>query len=249
MSYGDKLVLDRIDLEVERGQVLAYLGPNGAGKSTTIKILLGIVRGYSGRALLFGEEIGAAGPELRRRVGYVSEVPELYDALSGDEYLRFIGRIHKLPDAVAVSRICAMAEVLQLSESIASRISSYSKGMKQKLMIIASLLHDPELLFWDEPLSGLDANMALVIKEFMAELARRGKTIFYSSHVMEVVEKVSDRIVILSGGRIVADGSIEALRGGNAGIDLEDIFSSLTGEEDQATKASLLADAMGSGRA
>jgi ABC-2 type transport system ATP-binding protein len=246
-SYGDKQVLAGLDLAVEPGRILAYLGPNGAGKSTTIKILLGIVRDFEGRARVFGEDPAAAGPELRRRIGYVPETPELYDALSGEEHLGFLAAIHRLPVATARSRAREMAELLQLSDALSARVSSYSKGMKQKLMIIASLLHDPELLFWDEPLSGLDASTALVVKELMAELARRGKTIFYSSHVMEVVEKVSDRIVILDRGRIVADGSFAELRGEDATVDLEAIFNAATGEFDQAGRALRIAQAMRSG--
>jgi ABC-2 type transport system ATP-binding protein len=241
-------VLRGIDLEAAPGRITAYLGPNGAGKSTTIKILLGIVRDYQGSVKVFGEEIRGAPVAFRSRIGYVPEVSDLYEALSGEEYLLFLARIHGLPENLARRRMRDMAAVLGLADDLESRIGAYSKGMRQKLMIIASLLHDPDLLFWDEPLSGLDANTALVIKELLGALARQGKTIFYSSHVMEVVEKISDRILILNGGRIVADGSFAELRAQSQALNLEALFNNLTGHEDQAVQAQALVDAMQDGR-
>lgn len=243
-SYGGHEVLKGIDLEVAPGRIIAYLGPNGAGKSTTIKILLGIIKDYGGSVRVFGEEVKRATVAFRSRIGYVPEVSDLYESLSGEEYLLFLARIHGLPENLARRRLRDMAAVLGLDEALGSRIGSFSKGMRQKLMIIASLQHDPDLLFWDEPLSGLDANTALIIKELLGALARQGKAIFYSSHVMEVVEKISDRILILNEGRIAADGSFAELQAQSRQHSLESLFNSLTGHRNQAEQAQALIGAM-----
>jgi len=228
MSYGAKAVLRGVNLKVYPGQIIGYIGPNGAGKSTTVKIVLGLVEQYFGEVTIFGQDI-RAGVEYKGRIGYVPEAGDVYDCLSGHEYLTFIGDLYGVAPEIVARRATKLTKLLGLADSYHTRISAYSKGMRQKLLIIASLIHNPDLLFWDEPISGLDANSVMIIKELMAGLARQGKTIFYSSHIMEVVEKLSDRIVLLHKGVIVADGSIAQLR--EAGIDksLHDIFNTLTG--------------------
>lgn len=243
-AYGKKEVLKGIDLEVFPGQIIGYIGPNGAGKSTTVKILLGILEDYEGEISIFGKHLISGDLDYRRRIGYVPEVSDLYEVLSGWEYLLFLCSIYELNLDTAKIRIEKMAEVLSLNEVLGSRISTYSKGMRQKLMILASLIHDPDILFLDEPLSGLDANAAMVIKELLFALAKNGKTIFYSSHVMEVVEKISDRILIINDGLIVADGNFESLRAQSDVLNLESLFSKVTGFDHSQRLANQMIDAM-----
>lgn len=243
-SYGANQVLKGIDFEIYPGQIIGYIGPNGAGKSTTVKILLGILDDYEGQVEVFGTNLKQAGQDYKRRIGYVPEVSDLYDVLSGEEYLMFLARIYEVSESTAKLRMKHMAEILGIEEALGSRISSYSKGMRQKLMIISALLHDPELIFLDEPLSGLDANSAMVIKEVMFGLAKSGKTVFYSSHVMEVVEKISDRIMILNDGVVAADGDFETLKANSAVLNLESLFNQLTGFNNHGELAQEMLSAM-----
>lgn len=230
--YGTKRVLKGINLDVYPGQIIGYIGPNGAGKSTTIKIMLGLVRQFTGEVRIFGESVSSGSVEYKRRIGYVPEAAEVYDNLSGREYLTFIGGLYGISFDEADEKAEKMMELFGLKKVYNSRISSYSKGMKQKLLIISSLIHDPDILFLDEPLSGIDANSVIVIKEILEELKSKGKTIFYSSHIMEVVEKISNRIVLINDGQIVADGSFDKLKEESRESSLEDIFNQLTGFKD-----------------
>ncbi len=243
-SYGLKEVLKGIDLDIYPGQIIGYIGPNGAGKSTTVKILLGIIEDYEGTVEIFGKDLRTQGIDYKQRIGYVPEVSDLYEVLSGEEYLMFLARIYGVPEETAKLRMKQMSQIVGIEEALPSRIATYSKGMRQKLMIISSLLHDPEIVFLDEPLSGLDANSAMVIKEVMAGLAKSGKTIFYSSHVMEVVEKISDRILILNDGCVVADGDFETLQANSAALNLEVLFNQLTGFNNHAQLAAEMISAM-----
>ncbi|ABP68012.1 ABC transporter related protein [Caldicellulosiruptor saccharolyticus DSM 8903] len=228
MDYGQGNVLNGISFEVEAGQIIGYIGPNGAGKSTTIKIFLGIITNYKGKVEIFGEDI--RGKYLyKRKIGYVPEVIELYESLTAMEYLNFVGQLYGLDEETVKKRSLELIEIFDLKDAINSRLSTYSKGMKQKLAIISSLIHNPDLLFFDEPLTGLDANSATIFKELMKELKKEGKTIFYSSHIMEVVEKVSDRIILLNKGTIVADGPFEELAQKLKQSNLEQLFNELTG--------------------
>ncbi len=237
MSYGDKPVLGGINLDVEPGHVLGYLGPNGAGKTTTVKILIGMLTGFGGEVTVCGHNVAVEPLEVKRRIGYVPESAALYEALTPMEYLRLIGRLYGLDDAESERRAREMLELFGLANERDDRMSTFSKGMRQKVLITAGLIHNPDVIFLDEPLSGLDANAVVTVKEIISRLARRGKTIFYCSHVMDVVERVCDRIVIISGGRIIADGSFEQLRAGSAAASLEHIFTQLTGEHGQEAVA------------
>ena len=228
MSYGNKNVLNGINLEIPRGQIIGYIGTNGAGKSTTIKIMLGILEGYEGTVEIFGQDISNGSIEYKKKIGYVPELADIYENLTAFEYISFLGGIYELDQEKLIDRATKLMNLFGIS-AIYSRISSYSKGMKQKLLIICSLIHNPDILFFDEPLSGLDANSVMVFKEVMSNLARTGKTIFYSSHIMDVVEKVSDRILLLNDGQIVADGSFEELKNNQKEGSLEEIFNDLTG--------------------
>ncbi|WP_377887247.1 ABC transporter ATP-binding protein [Alkalihalobacillus sp. R86527] len=228
-KYGDKLVLDEIDLDVYKGQIIGYIGPNGAGKSTTVKIMLGLEGSYEGEIEIFGDNIKDNQVDYKYRIGYVPEMADIYDNLSAREYLSFTGELYGMDPEEAETKARELMKIFDLEEVYDSRISSYSKGMKQKVLLISSLLHDPDLLFLDEPINGLDANSVMIFKEILAKLSEQGKTIFYSSHIMEVVEKISSRILLLNEGKIVADGSFEELRQKNKEGSLEEIFNQLTG--------------------
>lgn len=228
-SYGSKDVLKGVSFQVNRGEIIGYIGPNGAGKSTTVKIILGIEEGYMGEVKLFGQSIAEDNANYKRKIGYVPENAEVYDNLTGQEYLTFIGELYGLDEELADYKAKSLMELFAIGEVYHSRISSYSKGMRQKLLIISSLLHNPEILFFDEPINGLDANSVAIFKEIMTQLASAGKTIFYSSHIMDVVEKISSRIILLNNGVIAADGSFDQLKQQNQQGSLEQIFNQLTG--------------------
>ncbi|MGG0643803.1 ABC transporter ATP-binding protein [Sporosarcina gallistercoris] len=238
MEFPGKRVLDGISLDVYRGQIIGYIGPNGAGKSTTLKILLGLLRDYKGTVEIFGNDLRNEDQNVKRRIGYVPENAEIYDTLTPMEYLTFIGELYGMKRTTVEEKARQLMTELGLGDVLHTRISSFSKGMKQKVLIISSLLHDPDILFLDEPLSGLDANSVMVVKDILAMLAASGKTIFYSSHIMDVVEKISNRIVLLYDGKIAADGSFEELRGQGEAGSLEMLFNQLTGfnEHQQTAK-------------
>lgn len=231
MSYEkDKEdILKGINLEVYPGQIIGYIGPNGAGKSTTVKILLGIVNNYRGEVKIFGKDISQDSIAYKRKIGYVPETAEIYDNLTAQEYLTFLGEVYGIETEEVDTKAKKLMSLFGIDEAYYSRISSYSKGMKQKLLIIASVIHNPDILFLDEPLSGLDANSVMIFKEILAQLAAEGKTIFYSSHIMEVVEKISHRILLLNDGLVVADGTFEDLKEMSKEGSLEGIFNELTG--------------------
>lgn len=229
MHLGGKRVLNEVNLDVYQGQVIGYIGPNGAGKSTTVKIMLGLIENYMGKVEIFGQDIAAGDHTYKRKIGYVPENADIYDNLTASEYLTFIGEIYGLDKEEAGRKGEALMREFGMENVFHTRISSFSKGMRQKVLIISSLLHDPDLLFFDEPLNGLDANSVMIIKEILAQLSEQGKTIFYSSHIMDVVEKISNRIVLLVEGKIVADGSFEELKEQSKEGTLEEIFNQLTG--------------------
>lgn len=230
MNYGaGEDILKGIDLDIYPGQIIGYIGPNGAGKSTTVKILLGIINKYRGEVKIFGKNILEDRVEYKKRIGYVPETAEIYENLTAHEYLTFLGEIYDMDSEKANEKAKKLMSLFGIEEHYYSRISSYSKGMKQKLLIVASMIHNPDILFLDEPLAGLDANSVMIFKEILALLAEQGKTIFYSSHIMEIVEKISDRILLINNGQIVADGTFEELKEKSMEGSLEQIFNQLTG--------------------
>ncbi len=229
MSYGSKQVLNGINIEVPMGKIIGYIGPNGAGKSTTVKILLGLINSYKGTVKVLGEDISNGSIEYKRKLGYVPETAEIFDNLTAREYITFLGQMYGMSYEETNRKALKLMELFGIEQVYDSRITSYSKGMKQKVLIISSLIHNPDILFFDEPLSGLDANSVMVFKEIMSHLAEQGKTIFYSSHIMEVVEKISDRIILINNGSIVADGTFSQLKEQSHEGSLENIFNQLTG--------------------
>ncbi|WP_442929347.1 ABC transporter ATP-binding protein [Natranaerovirga pectinivora] len=237
MSFGQKEVLKGVNLDVYRGQIVGYIGPNGAGKSTTVKIILGLIEGYEGQVNLLGQDISKDAYDYKSKIGYVPEMAEVYENLTAREYLNFVGELYGLNKTAIDNKATRLMEIFEIGSVYDSRIASYSKGMKQKLIIISSLLHNPDILFLDEPLNGLDANSVMVLKEILGMLAAQGKTIFYSSHIMDVVEKISHRIILLNDGQILADGSFEQLKQTNKEGSLEEIFNQLTGFNEYKTLA------------
>lgn len=236
-QYAGNYVLNGISLGIEAGQIVGYIGPNGAGKSTTIKILTGIISDFEGDVSVLGMDIRKYPIEIKQRIGYIPELATLYDVLTPSEYLRFVGKLYQLDDKIIEKKSGELLRIFELIDKVNTRMNSFSKGMKQKVLLISGLMHNPEIIFLDEPLSGLDANAVILVKEILMQLKQAGKTIFYSSHIMDVVEKISDRIIIIDRGRLIADDSFEALKNNAQHRSLESIFTSLTGrsQEHQTT--------------
>lgn len=245
-TYLRRAVVDAVSFTIEPGEVLGYLGPNGSGKSTTVKMLTGMLEPTGGRVLYRGANIRHHLLEYKRILGYVPEEPYLYPYLTGREYLQLAGRLRDLPEKILDRKIDALLNSFSLFEHRHSPISSYSKGMKQKVLITAALLHDPEVLIFDEPLSGLDVTSAMVFKNLIRVLARKGKIILYSSHVLEVVEKICTRVIILRQGKVVAHDSVDRLRTLMQSPSLEDVFSQLVMQEDTERVAEEMVAVMGS---
>ena len=235
-SYGTNEVLHGLDLDIYPGQVIGYIGPNGSGKTTTVRILAGLDRQYSGEVAVQGIDLREDPMAVKSIVGYVPEQAELYDLLTPMEFLLLVGRLHHLPDEVVEERARRMLAFFSLDAHLHQRMDAFSKGMRQKVLLVSGLLHNPQILFLDEPLSGLDANSVILVKEVIARLAEAGRTIFYCSHLMDTVEKVSTRIVLLHQGRILADAPFHELRRRDDDT-LERVFSQLTSREDQTRQA------------
>lgn len=227
-SFAGNQILKDLTFAVYPGEVIGYIGTNGAGKTTTVKIILGILTKDNGQVNVFGQEISPNDVSYKSRIGYVPESPDLYESLSVREYYQFLGGMYQVAPDEIDQKATRMLEVMGMAGTYHQRLSSFSKGMRQKVLIVASLLHNPDILFWDEPLSGLDANSVQIIKALMSELKKSGKTIFYSSHIMDTVEKVSDRIIILNDGRVAADAPFKQLKE-ESGHNLEQLFNQLTG--------------------
>lgn len=235
-SYQHHTVLKGIDLEVMPGQIIGYIGPNGAGKSTTVKILCGLISDFEGQVWVAGKDIRKESIAVKKHIGYIPELAELYETLTPHEFLHFMGSLYGLPAELTEQRLTRMMGAFGLENQLHNRMDTFSKGMRQKVLITSGLLHNPDIIIMDEPLSGLDANSVIIVKELIRQLAADGKTIFYCSHMMDVVEKVSDRIVLINDGTIVADGSFEQLKAQQGNQSLEKIFAQLTANEslDQA---------------
>lgn len=230
-SFGSKEVLRDINFSVNSGEIIGYIGSNGAGKSTTIKIILGLIDDYDGDVYVFGEKVKGK-IDYKRKIGYVPEISDMYDNLTAHEYICFIGMLYGLGSENAILKAKEMMSVFGIENAIDGRIHTFSKGMRQKLSLITGMLHNPDILFLDEPLGGIDANSVLVFKEIMQGLKRAGKTIFYSSHILEVVEKISDRILLLNEGNIVIDGTVKEVMKKQSDTSLESIFNDVTGFHD-----------------
>jgi ABC-2 type transport system ATP-binding protein len=237
--------VEDVSFAARAGEVTGYLGPNGSGKSTTMKMITGLIELTSGAILLDGEPIQRDPIAYKQRMGYVPEEPHLYSHLSGLEYLAMVGQLRDLPSKLAGERVDGLLRLLSLHDDRHVPISAYSKGMRQKVLLAAALLHNPRLVLLDEPFSGLDVGSALMLRSLIQELAARGKVVLFSSHELETVERVCSRVVILHRGRIVADDSIASLRTLMALPTLERIFSQLAVEQDTAAISREVADLIG----
>ena len=237
-------VVRDVSFTVQPGEVLGYLGPNGAGKTTTIRMLAGLLEPSKGEILFEGRRIRSNLYAYKQRLGYVPEQSEIYPHLSAYDYLRMVGRLRGLAEASLEGRILAFLRVFDLEQDMHGPIASFSKGMRQKVLIAAALIHDPDILLLDEPLSGLDVTTGLVIRDLIRRLAAQNKIIIYSSHVLEVTEKICTKVVILHKGEIVANDSVENLRQLMHLPSLAEIFSELVLKEDTDAVAARLVEAM-----
>ncbi len=234
--------VDNVSFQARAGEITGYLGPNGSGKSTTMKMITGLIQSSDGEILFDGVPTRNDLLAFKQRMGYVPEEPYLYSHLSGFEYLTMVGQLRDLPAKSTADRIDGLLRLLSLHGDRHAAISSYSKGMRQKVLISAALLHNPDLLLLDEPFSGLDVGTGLVLRSLIQELAVRGKVVLFSSHELETVERVSSHVVILHRGKIVADDSIERLRILMSVPTLEGIFEQLAVEQDTGAISREIAD-------
>jgi ABC-2 type transport system ATP-binding protein len=234
--------VDSVSFSARAGEVTGYLGPNGSGKSTTMNLITGLIGMTSGQILFQGQLIQQDLIAYKRHTGYVPEEPHLYTHLSGAEYLTMVAQLRNLPVKLGAQRIDGLLQLFSLHDDRHASISGYSKGMRQKVLLAAALMHNPDLLLLDEPFSGLDVGAALILRSLIQELAGRGKAVLFSSHELETVERISSRIVILHRGQIVADDSIEHLRTLMSLPTLEEIFSQLAVEHDTVSIARQIAD-------
>jgi ABC-2 type transport system ATP-binding protein len=230
--YGPVVALDGLDLQVPRGELFCFLGPNGAGKTTTIKILTGLVRPTAGRAEIGGVDIFADPVAAKRKMGYIPDMPYLYERLTPVEYLQFVADLYGIPAGIAAERAGGLLSLFGLEQQGGSLIRNLSHGMRQRLLYCANLLHEPEVLFIDEPLIGLDPYTIRLIKNLLKAKARAGMTIFLTTHILALAQDVADRIGIVTEGRLTALGTMDELRAAHGGGTLEDVFLHLTGGDD-----------------
>lgn len=239
--YGDHVALEGLELTVRRGEVVGLLGPNGAGKTTTVRAIVGLLTPTGGVVRLAGHDLHAAPLEAKRHLGYVPDGAPLYPNLSARQHLMLVGRLHDMPEAAADAEATRLLQHLDLADRGDEPIGRFSRGMRQKAALACALIHAPEVLVLDEPLTGLDAHSAAMVKEVLRAWADGGGAVLYTSHLLDVVERVCDRMVVLTRGALVGEGTLDDLRV-RAGRDgtLEQVFGALTETEDPAAKARAL---------
>lgn len=242
--YGALPAIRDVSFAVRPGEVLGLLGPNGSGKSTTVKILTGLLRPSAGSVCLDGRQISSDLTTYKAALGYVPEEPHLYSYMTGPEYLQLVGRLRKIPDAKLEQKIDRLLRVLDIYDDRYQTMSAYSKGMRQKILIAAAILHNPRLLVLDEPFSGLDVSAARVLKAFVRALTDEGKMVVFSSHVLEVVEQMCSCVVILKEGRVVGHGSVDRLRELMQLPSLDAVFATLVVEQDAGDRARQILEIM-----
>ncbi len=239
--FGVTTAVDTLSFVVQPGEIFALLGPNGAGKTTTIRMILGMLKPDDGEILFDDNPVSFGDVAYKNRIGYVPETSHLYENLKGEEYIRFIGNLYHLDEKRVMKTAKQMMSLLELKPEASQIIREYSKGMRQKLMIITAILHNPDVIIMDEPFSGLDANTVSVLKEFLRAQARQGKAIIFCSHVLEVVERLVDRMLIISNGRELASGTPAEILKQTGADTLDRAFNFLTGAENVADRASEIA--------
>lgn len=229
-TYNKTFVaVDDISMHIPKGSIVGFIGPNGAGKTTTLSMITGILKQDAGTIEINGHNTITEAMDSKRQFGYVGDSPNTFLKLKGIEYLNFIGNIYGVDPKLQKSRIQHYSEILEMEEALNDRISSYSHGMRQKIMIMGVLLHDPEIMILDEPLTGLDPKSSFRLKEIMKQRAAEGKSVLFSTHVLEVAEKLCDEIIIINKGKIVYTGTLEALKLQHHDLSLEEIFLEVTG--------------------
>jgi ABC-2 type transport system ATP-binding protein len=243
-SYRGIPAVEDVSFRIAPGEIVGFLGPNGAGKSTTVKIITGMLRANDGKVLFEGRDIRDDMVAFRSVLGYVPEEAHLYTYLSGFEYLQLVGRLRGLKEAVIDAKATRLLELLHLESWQHSPISSYSKGMRQRVLIAAALMHDPKLLIFDEPLSGLDVVSSRLFKDLMSSLASQGKAVLYISHVLETVEQVCNRVIVIARGRIQADAAPSELTTLMKLPNLESVFAQLVQQQDTHAAAQQIVEAM-----
>lgn len=243
-SFRGIPAVEDVSFRIAPGEIVGFLGPNGAGKSTTVKIITGMLRANDGKVLFEGHDIRDDMVAFRSLLGYVPEEAHLYSYLSGFEYLQLVGRLRGLKEALIQTKAAGLLEVLHLKSWQHSPISTYSKGMRQRVLIAAALMHDPKLLIFDEPLSGLDVASGRLFKDLMVSLAQQGKSVLYISHVLETVEQVCDRVIVIARGKIVADAAPSELTTLMKLPNLESVFAQLVQQQDTRTAAQKIVEVM-----
>ncbi|NOZ78429.1 MAG: ABC transporter ATP-binding protein [Acidobacteria bacterium] len=240
--FGAMTAVDGLDLRVARGTFFGFLGPNGAGKSTTLKMLTGLLTPTAGTAKILGHDVVREPVEVKRRIGVVPEELALFDRLTGGEYLEFVGRMYGMPLSTVRQRSGELLDLLGLGGESSKLLVDYSHGMQKKVALAAALIHDPDVLFLDEPFEGIDAIAARLVKTILARLLERGVTIFLTSHILEIVERLCAHVAIIHQGKLIASGTMDELRhgvpsGAGSRMTLEDLFVSLVGNPDESTGA------------
>lgn len=230
-NKGAVKAVDNLNLHVRRGEIFGFLGPNGAGKTTTIKMIVGLLNPDSGSIKINGFDNQKEALKSKRSIGYVPDNPEVYDRLTGIEYLNFMADVYQIPAEIRKERIAYFLEMFNLTDAAEDLIKSYSHGMKQKIVLIGALIHEPALWVLDEPMVGLDPKSSHLLKDLMRKHCDKGNTVFFSTHVLEVAEKLCDRIGIINKGKLIAIGSLDELKHGDQADSLENIFLELTENE------------------
>lgn len=239
--YGAHEAVKGASILVWPGEIVGFLGPNGAGKTTTIKMLTGLIKPTSGRAAIVGHDIQAEPVLAKSSFGYVPDTPNLYGKLSGWEFLRFMARLYRVPPDQTERRANELLRLFDLYGAASELAEGYSHGMQQKLALAGALVHDPKVLFLDEPTVGLDPRSARLIKDLLTQLRNRGTAVFFSTHILEIAERMCDRVIIINNGQIIASGTMDELRRMEGAGSLEDIFLKLTGGSEYAEIAEVLA--------
>lgn len=232
-NYGGKInAVDNLSISINRGEVFGFLGPNGAGKTTTIKLITGILNSDSGSITINGMDINKNPIEAKSQFGFVPDSPDMFLRLKGIEYLNFIGDIYKVPIDKRIEKIKSLSSRFEMSSALGDQIQSYSHGMRQKIMIIGALLHDPTVWILDEPMTGLDPKSSYILKEMMREHADKGNSVFFSTHILEVAEKICDRVAVINKGKIIFTGTLTDMRNHFKGNEsLERMFLEMTENE------------------
>jgi ABC-2 type transport system ATP-binding protein len=239
--YGSKTAVDALSLDIQAGELFAFLGPNGAGKTTTIKLMCGLLFPTSGSILIGGHDLARDGDRARQLLAYVPDQPYLYEKLTGREFLHFVAEMYGLPPLLALQRVAFVIDLFTLHEFIDDLTERYSHGMRQRTVFASALVHEPQVLIVDEPTVGLDPKSVRQLKDLLRQQADHGTTVFLSSHSLDVVEELADRIAIVDRGRLIGCGSLEALRG-QAAVDgsLEEVFLKLTEENEEPTNNQIM---------